>query len=222
VHVVVVGCGRVGSGLAQAIDAAGHTVAIIDRKELAFRRLDPEFSGKRIVGVGFDRDRLEEAGIKDAVSVAAVTNGDNSNIMIARVAKETYGIERVVARIYDPRRAAIYERLGIPTVATVQWTIERVLRRILPDAPSVEWIDPSAKVCLIERLVPATWAGHRVAELDVEAQAHVVALSRLGVAQLSRPDLVIQDGDVVFVAISGDHIDQFDDHIGASAKSGGH
>ena len=219
-HVVVVGCGRVGSGLAQAVEAAGHSVAIIDRKETAFRRLDPEFSGKRIVGVGFDRDRLDEAGINDAAAVASVTNGDNSNIMIARVAKETYGIERVVARIYDPRRAAIYERLGIPTVATVQWTIERVLRRILPESPSVEWIDPSAKVCLIERVVPAKWAGHRVGELDVEARAHVVALSRLGMAQLCRNDLVIQDGDVVYVAIAGDHIGEFDEHLVEDTKVG--
>jgi len=204
--------------LAQAIEAAGHTVAIIDRKEAAFRRLDPDFSGKRIVGVGFDRDRLEEAGIKDAGAVASVTNGDNSNIMIARVAKETYAIDRVVARIYDPRRAAIYERLGIPTVATVQWTIERVWRRILPESPSVEWIDPSAKVCLIERVVPTQWAGHKVAELDVEAKAHVVALSRLGVAQLCRPDLVVQDGDVVYVAIAGEHIDSFDQHLQEDTK----
>jgi trk system potassium uptake protein TrkA len=222
VHVVVVGCGRVGSGLAAAVEAAGHTVAIIDRKETAFRRLPAGFSGKKIVGVGFDRDRLHDAGIEEATAVAAVTNGDNSNIMIARVAKETYGIDRVVARIYDPRRAAIYERLGIPTVATVQWTIERVLRRILPDAPSVEWIDPSAKVCLIERLVPKTWAGHRAEELGIDGQAHVVALARLGVAQLSRPDLVIQDGDVVFVAVSGDHIKNFDEHIGGGATVGGH
>ena len=217
-HVVVVGCGRVGSGLAQAIEAAGHTVAIIDRKETAFRRLDPEFSGKRLIGVGFDRDRLEEAGIQDAGAVASVTNGDNSNIMIARVAKETYGIDRVVARIYDPRRAAIYERLGIPTVATVQWTIERVLRRILPESPSVEWIDPSAKVCLIERVVPTKWAGRRVGELDVESQAKVVALSRLGVAQLCGTELVIQDGDVVYVAIAGDHIDDFDSHLHEDTK----
>jgi trk system potassium uptake protein TrkA len=221
VHVVVVGCGRVGSGLAQAVEAAGHTVAIIDRKESAFRRLDPDFSGKRIVGVGFDRDRLDEAGIKDAIAVASVTNGDNSNIMIARVAKETYGIERVVARIYDPRRAAIYERLGIPTVATVQWTIERVLRRILPESPSVEWIDPSAQVCLIERLVPSKWAGHRIGELNMEDQAHIVALARLGVAQLCRDDLVIQEGDVVYVAIAGDRIEDFDAHL-ANAKSGAH
>jgi trk/ktr system potassium uptake protein len=208
--------------LAQAVEAAGHTVAIIDRKESAFRRLSPDFSGKRIVGVGFDRDRLDEAGINDAVAVASVTNGDNSNIMIARVAKETYGIDRVVARIYDPRRAAIYERLGIPTVATVQWTIERVLRRILPDSPSVEWIDPSAKVCLIERLVPSSWAGHRQSELDLEGQAHVVALARLGVAQLCRNDLVIQEGDVVYVAIDGDRIDKFDEHLASGSTAGGH
>lgn len=206
--------------MAQAIEAAGHTVAIIDRKESAFRRLDPDFSGKRLIGVGFDRDRLEEAGIKDAGAVASVTNGDNSNIMIARVAKETYGIDRVVARIYDPRRAAIYERLGIPTVATVQWTIERVLRRILPESPSVEWIDPSAKVCLIERVVPTKWAGHRVGELDVESKAQVVALSRLGVAQLCRADLVIQDGDVVYVAIAGEAIDAFDEHLHEDMKGG--
>src|SRR4051812_12469706 len=142
--------------------------------------------------------------------------------MIARVAKETYGIDRVVARIYDPRRAAIYERLGIPTVATVQWTIERVLRRILPEAPSVEWIDPSAKVALIERLVPSSWAGHRIADLDVEGSAHVIALSRLGIAQLCRNDLVIQDGDVVYIAVGGDRIERYDDHLSSGPAAGGH
>ncbi len=155
------------------------------RRSGACHRRSP---GKKLVGVGFDRDRLEEAGIKDAFAVASVTNGDNSNIMIARVAKETYGIDRVVARIYDPRRAAIYERLGIPTVATVQWTIERVLRRILPESHAVEWIDPSAKVCLLERQVPAAWAGRDVAELEIDGEAKVIAVSRLGVSQLARPE----------------------------------
>jgi len=221
-HIVVVGCGRVGSGLAEAAEAAGHTVGIIDRREQAFRRLSPAFSGKKLVGVGFDRNRLEEAGIKDAFAVAAVTNGDNSNIMIARVAKETYGIERVVARIYDPRRAAIYERLGIPTVATVQWTIERVLRRILPESHAVEWIDPSAKVCLLERQVPPTWAGRDITELEIDGEAKVVAVSRLGVSQLVRPHLVIQDGDLVYAAVSGDKIGAFDDRLSGSATAGAH
>src|SRR5437763_16434427 len=120
---------------------------------------------------------MREAGIDHAHAFAAVSNGDNSNIISARVARETFGVENVVARIYDPRRAAIYERLGIPTVATVQWTIERVLRRILPETHSVEWIDPSAKVCLIERQLPAGWAGRELADLEVAGDARVVAVA---------------------------------------------
>ena len=129
-HVVIVGCGRVGSALARSLTEGGHTVAIIDKRPEAFGRLPHDFSGQIINGIGFDRDRLIEAGIEEAASLAAVTNGDNSNILIARVARETFGIENVVARIYDPRRAAIYQRLGIATVATVAWTTERVMRRI--------------------------------------------------------------------------------------------
>jgi trk/ktr system potassium uptake protein len=219
-HVVVVGCGRVGSGLAAALDSAGHTVGIIDRQARAFRRLPPSFGGTSIVGVGFDRDRLEEAGIDDATALAAVTNGDNSNILIARVAKETYGVERVVARIYDPRRAAIYERLGIPTVATVQWATERVLRRILPEAGVVEWSDPSARVCLVERAVPGAWAGRTLEELELDG-ARVVALGRLGISQIGQPGLVIQDGDVVHVAVDVDRITPFDDHLRTGAVSRG-
>ena len=114
-HVVIVGCGRVGSSLARSLVADGHTVAVIDRRSQAFERLGPNFSGETFTGIGFDRDLLVRAGIERAEAVAAVTNGDNSNILVARVARETFGIERVVARIYDPRRAAIYQRLGIAT-----------------------------------------------------------------------------------------------------------
>lgn len=217
-HVVVVGCGRVGSGLAAALDSGGHTVAVIDRQAKAFRRLPDDFSGERIVGVGFDRDRLQEAGIDRADAVAAVTNGDNSNIVVARVARETFGIERVVARIYDARRAAIYERLGIPTIATVQWTTERVLRRILSADRAVEWVDPSARVTLVERPLPAAWVGQRLSALDVAGRARVVALSRLGVASLPSPDVVVQEGDVAYLAVSGDVAD-VDDLL---AAPGGH
>lgn len=221
-HVVVVGCGRVGSGLAHALESGGHTVAIIDRREKAFSRLQPSFQGRKLVGVGFDRQRLIDAGIEEASAVAAVTNGDNSNIMIARVAKETFQVERVVARIYDPRRAAIYERLGIPTVATVQWATERVLRRILPDQAAVEWIDPSAKVCLVERSVPATWVGRKVGELDEDGLARVVALSRLGQSQLPKPDLVFQEGDVAYIGVAGDAIAAFDAKLDAATAEGAH
>jgi trk system potassium uptake protein len=210
VHVIVVGCGRVGSGLAIALEQTGHSVAVIDRKPLAFTRLPDDFKGRSIVGVGFDRDRLAEAGIEEASALAAVTNGDNSNITVARVAKETFGVERVVARIYDPRRAEIYERLGIPSIATVQWTTERVMRRILPDTPAVEWTDPSAKVVLVERRLPPAWAGHKLGDLDKAEVARVVGLSRLGVSRVADPKALLQDGDIVFAAVAADQLEAFE------------
>lgn len=221
-HVVVVGCGRVGSGVATTLDAQGHSVAVIDRRESAFRRLPPEFGGRTVLGVGFDRERLEDAGIREAQALAAVTNGDNSNIVVARVAREAFGVDRVVARIYDPRRAAIYERLGVPTVATVQWAIERTLRRILPDAPSVEWIDPSARVCLVERALPDGWAGHRVGELEQGGLARLVGLTRLGSALIPSESTVLQQGDVLWVAVSGDGLDAFDEVLATGPGKGGH
>jgi trk system potassium uptake protein TrkA len=221
VHVVVVGCGRVGSSLAVNLSNAGHTVAVVDRRSEAFSRLGPGFSGRTVTGIGFDRDRLKEAGIEEAGALAAVTNGDNSNILIARVARETFGIERVVARIYDPKRAAIYQRLGIPTVATVAWATERVLRRCLPDEPAVEWVDPSAKVMLVERLVPSGWAGHRLEEIEKEGALKVVALSRLGIAQVPKSGLVVQEGDVAYLSVSGDALADVDDLL-AGPTRGGH
>jgi trk system potassium uptake protein TrkA len=223
VHVVVVGCGRVGSGLAGELENQGHTVAVIDRRPQAFRRLPEGFAGKAIVGVGFDRARLEEAGIEQADALAAVTNGDNSNIIVARVAREAFGVERVVARIYDARRAAIYERLGIPTVATVQWATERVLRRILPDTSTgVEWIDPSAKICLIERMVPSHWAGHPLASLELDGVSRLAGLTRLGQASLPDPSLIAQEGDVVWVTTAGDQLDTFDEHLAKTPEKGTH
>jgi trk system potassium uptake protein TrkA len=222
VHVVVVGCGRVGSGLAATLEAQGHSIAVIDRRPEAFRRLPEDFKGHKVLGVGFDRSRLQEAGIDQAGALAAVTNGDNSNIVVARVAREAFQIERVVARIYDQRRAAIYERLGIPTVATVQWAIERTLRRILPDTGGVEWIDPSAKICLVERPVPEGWAGSPMLDLEMPGTARLAGLTRLGMSLIPTPGLVAQEGDVVWVTVAGDSIDTFDRHLSAGPEGGHH
>jgi trk system potassium uptake protein TrkA len=222
VHVVVVGCGRVGSGLAGILEDGGHTVAVIDKQAKAFRRLPEGFGGRTVQGVGFDRDLLVEAGIQEAGALAAVTSGDNSNIMVARTAREVFGIDRVVARIYDPRRAAIYERLGIPTIATVQWTTDRVLRRILPDAPATEWTDPSARVLLVERAVAPAWAGRHLADLDVPGLARVASLSRLGVGQVPAPDLVTQEGDVVYMCVAGERLAELDAHLAGGDGTGPH
>lgn len=207
VHVVIVGCGRVGSALANELVGAGHSVAIIDRREEAFGRLGVGFAGQMIVGIGFDRDVLISAGIQHADAVAAVTSGDNSNILIARVARENFAIERVVARIYDPQRAAVYQRLGIATVATVSWTTERVLRRVLPPEAAIEWVDPSAKVSLVERHIESPNAGRRYSDIEQVADVRVIAVARLGQAMLSTPTLVAQEGDLVYLAVASDQVD---------------
>jgi trk system potassium uptake protein TrkA len=203
-HVIVVGCGRVGSRLALSLREAGHTVAIIDKNPSAFRRLPEGWGGQTVPGFGFDRDDLEEAGIKEAGALAAVTSGDNSNILSARIARETYEIHNVVARIYDPRRAVIYQRLGIPTVATVTWTTDQVMRRLFPQTSVEEWTDPSGELGLIERSLPEAWAGRQLATLSERDRFRVVAVSRAGHTGLVEADAVGQEGDVLYLAVAKD------------------
>ena len=203
VHVIVVGCGRVGSGLAISLSAEGHSVAVVDRSSRAFRRLK-DWGGSRIVGSGFDRDVLEKAGALEADALAAVTSGDNSNILTVRIARETYNIPNVVARIYDPRRAEIYQRLGIPTVATVTWTIDQVRRRLLPEEDTGDWSDPTGHLTLIERSLPEAWAGRSLCDLEVPGRLSIVAVTRAGVPRLDARELVGQEGDVLHLAVLDD------------------
>ena len=223
VHVVVVGCGRVGSELAVAVEAAGHTVAIIDKDRNAFRHLPESFSGKAVLGFGFDRDHLEQAGIREADALAAVTNGDNSNVLAARIARETYEIPHVVARIYDPRRAVIYQRLGIQTVATVAWTTDQVLRRLFPDRSVSEWTDASGTISLVERALPEGWAGRRLADLDERDKFRLVALSRAGKARLFSPEILGQEGDLLHLAVNLEALDELEAKLtGSTSTAGAH
>jgi trk/ktr system potassium uptake protein len=204
-HVIVVGCGRVGAEVALHLTATDHDVVVIDRRAEAFRRLGDDFKGTTMVGVGFDRDVLGEAGITPNCAVAAVTSGDNSNILIARVARETFGVEHVVARIYDPRRASIYERLGIATVASVTWTSERVLRHLLASDTTPDWIDPSAKFTMVERRVPAAAAGMSVASIESTSKGRVALLGRFGESSIPTTAMLVQEDDVLHVIISADN-----------------
>jgi trk system potassium uptake protein len=201
VHFVIMGCGRVGASLARAIERAGHEVAVIDQNEAAFRRLGTAFEGHTVTGLGFDRDTLRAAGIDHAYAFAAVSSGDNSNILAARVAREKYGVENVVARIYDPGRAEIYQRLGIPTVATVKWTSDQMLRRLLPSGHVPEFTDPSGKVVIAEMPVSRAWIGRRLGEIEAAVGGRLAYVTRLGEGLLPGPDTVYQDGDLLHIAL---------------------
>lgn len=221
-HVIVVGCGRVGARLAALLETDGHTVTVVDRRASAFTRLSEACTGERVVGVGFDRDVLEAAGVARAEAVIAVTGGDNSNILVARVARDAFGVDRVVARIYDPRRAEIYERLGIPTVATVRWTTERILRHVITDgSPSADWTDPTASVELVERAVPPAWAAHRLSELEERSGARAVAVAREGTTFLAEATTLLQDGDTAWFAIDRSGVDKLESALHADLSTGG-
>jgi trk system potassium uptake protein TrkA len=199
VHIVIMGCGRVGSTLAHILEDRGHTVAVVDRDPEAFRRLRPTFKGDRVTGIGFDREVLARAGIERADGFAAVSSGDNSNIIAARVARETFGVEKVAARIYDPRRAEVYERLGIPTVATVRWTADQMLRKLVPEGSEPLWRDATGKVVLVQVTVGTSWIGEPVKALEASAGARVAFIDRLGAAIVPQASTVVQEGDVVHV-----------------------
>jgi len=205
VHVVIMGCGRVGSTLAQSLEARGHSVAVIDQNADAFRRLGDEFAGVTVTGVGFDQQVMAEAGIERADAFAAVSSGDNSNIISARVAREVFGVKAVVARIYDPRRAEVYERLGIPTVATVRWTADRILRHILPEGNNVEiWRDPTGTVSMVEIPIDTAWIGQPLRILEDATGARAAYLMRFGIGTLPTASTMLQDGDQVFFLITDD------------------
>lgn len=196
------GCGRVGSGLALELEAAGHTVAVIDQNRESFRRLGPNFAGRTVAGVGFDRDTLLEAGIAEAGAFAAVSNGDNSNILAARVARETYGVENVVARIYDAGRAEIYQRLGIPTVATVLWTTDQILRRLVPAGSRSEWRDASGLIQLCEVHLESSWYGRPASIIEERTPARLAFITRLGEGLIPDENTVLQEGDLVHVMVT--------------------
>jgi trk system potassium uptake protein len=205
------GCGRVGSTIAHSIEAAGHSVAIVDQNAGAFRRLGPDFHGRQVTGVGFDRDTLIEAGIEEAHAFAAVSSGDNSNIISARVARETFSVTNVVARIYDPRRAEVYARLGIPTVATVRWTADEMLRRLIPEGTHSIWSDPSGHVVLAELTYHEQWAGRSIKKVQELSGARVAFVTRYGDAMLVDDSTALQDGDLLHMLVARDAVQRVTD-----------
>jgi trk system potassium uptake protein len=208
VHIVIMGCGRVGSTLAHILEDRDNTVSVIDRDPEAFRRLRSSFKGDRVTGIGFDRAVLTQAGVERADAFAAVSSGDNSNIIAARVARETFGVDRVAARIYDPRRAEVYERLGIPTVATVRWTADQMLRKLLPEGAEPLWRDPTGKIILAEVAFSPRWIGEQVKTLEANATTRIAFIDRLGKAFVPESGTVLQEGDVLHIVVRESDLDR--------------
>jgi trk system potassium uptake protein TrkA len=201
VHVVIMGCGRVGSTLARDLEERNHTVSVIDSEPDSFRRLGPAFNGDKVTGYGFDQEVLEKAGIRRADAFAAVSSGDNSNIIAARVARETFGIDKVVARIYDPGRAEVYQRLGITTVATVKWTADQVLRRLLPVGAEPDFRDPSGTVRVDQVPAPVSWVGRGTVAFEAATRSRIAWIDRLGEGMLPASDSVVQEGDLLHLVM---------------------
>ncbi len=201
-HVVIGGCGRVGSYLAYMLEREGHSVAVIDKDAQAFENLWEGFSGKKVKGVVFDREALVEAGIERADAFASVTSGDNSNIVSARLAKEYFRVPRVITRIYDPRRAEIYRRLRIPTIATVAWASQRILSYISHGEMDSEFQFGSGEVDLVRLDLPLHLAGRKAADVNVPGEVQVVSVVREGSARLATPGTIFREGDILYIAVA--------------------
>jgi trk system potassium uptake protein TrkA len=210
VHVVIMGCGRVGAELTVQLAKAGHTVSIVDKRPQAFDRLPPGFNAKTFVGIGFDREVLEEAGIKDADAFIAVSNGDNSNIVSARIAREHFRVPTVIARIYDPRRAEIYERLDIPTVATVRWAAKQIQYLLFHGKEQMRDTLAGGSLLHLQVAVPDHLVGKKVSTVESEGEVEVIGVDRGGSGFIPKPDSTFQDGDVAHFLVHKDAVETFD------------
>lgn len=207
-HVVIGGYGRVGRYLAHMLESEGHTVAVIDRSPEVFAEYGEEIQGRKLTGEVFDRDVLIKAGIERADAFAAVTAGDNSNIVCARVARERFGVETVVARIFDPRRANVYEHFGIPTISSVRWAGRKLLTMILEPTVHTERIFGGGEVLTVQTTVPAALLGSSVDALEKAGRWRVAVLVRDGVAQMPEPSMIVADADRLYLTVNRDAIDE--------------
>ncbi len=216
-YVIIMGCGRVGALLAERLDNEGHAVCIIDRNPKAHLRLSKHYGGRFIAGVGFDRDVLEQANISEADAFVAVTNGDNSNIVGAITAREEFRVPKVIARIYDPRRADIYRDLGIPTVASVRWTANEIHQRLLHRELEPERSFGSGETLLVRSGVPAYLEGRRVSEFNVEGEILVAEVTRSGRSLIPGAGTTIENGDLVSFVVASSSLGRLSSFLNKGA-----
>ena len=210
-RVIIVGCGRVGILLTQELSKAGHEVVVIDKNQHAFDRLPPGFEARTIVGLGFDRDVLEDAGVKDADALLAVSSGDNSNILSARVAREHYHVPKVIARIYDPMRAEIYERLNIPTVSTTRWGVKQMMLMLSHTREEIKEALAGGDLLRMRIQIPDHLVGSPVTDLNVDGKILVAGVDRGGTGFIPSASSTFQEGDYAAVVVQKDSIETLDE-----------
>jgi trk system potassium uptake protein TrkA len=210
VNVIIMGCGRVGILLTQELAKAGHDVTVIDKNPHAFDRLPPGFDARTIVGLGFDREVLEEAGIKEADAFLAVSSGDNSNIVSARVAREYYHVPRVIARIYDPLRADIYERLNIPTVSTTRWGVKQIMLMLSHERAEIKEALAGGDLLRMRIEVPRHLVGKKVSSLNVDGKVLVAGVDRGGKGYIPGAASTFQEGDFAALIVQKDAVEELD------------
>lgn len=209
-HVVIMGCGRSGSRLAQHLSRQGHSVAVIDRNPTAFHLLGADFDGTTVTGVGFDSNALIEAGIERADAFVAVSSGDNTNLVSSKVAKDVFQVPRVIARIYDPRRAEIYKRMGIPTVAPVTWGVNTILDYLFVGGVTEEELVRGGEIEMLELdiHIPGKLAGRKVSEFEIPDQIKVISIERRDEAFIPGADTTFEKGDLAHVCVHRQHMDR--------------
>jgi trk system potassium uptake protein len=199
--ILIIGCGRVGAGLANTLATRGHSVTVVDKDPIAFEKLGGKYKGQMIPGVGFDRDVLLKAGIERADGFAAVTASDEANVIAARIARDIFHVPRVVARLYDVRQAEIYKRLGLQTIAPTDWGINRIADLLLYSPMETVFSIGSGNVEIVESPVPHLLVGKTVRDLTVAGEIHIISITRANKAFLPTQGTIFQDGDLLHLAV---------------------
>lgn len=216
---IIVGCGRVGAELALSLTRKNLTITVIDARPRAFDALGNEFRGRIVQGEAFDRDVLRRAGIETAHGLAAVTPSDSVNVVTARVARDVFRVPHVVARVYNPRRATIYEKLGLQTILSSSWGARRVEELLLhPDLQSVHAAG-NGEVQIYEIAIPDAWNGRLVTELIPATETCLVAWARGGRGQLPNPTLRLQTNDILQVSATAEGVQMLQDRLQGKDKA---
>jgi len=216
--VTIMGCGRIGSQVSELMAGQGHDVTVIDHDDNAVGRLGPNFKGRIVHGLGFDRNVLIEAGIEQADAFVSASSSDNANIVAARIARNIFHVPRVVARLYDPLRAEVYQRLGLTTISSTNWGAERICQMISHTDLDVLYTFGRSEVSLIMVEAPLQLIGKNVAQLSVPGEIAVVSITRNDQAFLPVRGTEFREGDLIHLSVLSSAMDRLEEMLGLERR----